>query len=48
MASEQIPLFTGSPDAKLELVAEGAHYLNATNARAVNAAVVAMVQKYGA
>lgn len=34
--------------AKLVLVQEGAHYLNATNPREVNAAVLEMVQKYGA
>ncbi|BCS03600.1 alpha/beta fold hydrolase [Aspergillus luchuensis] len=48
VASEQISKFTRSKEAKLVLVQEGAHYLNATNPREVNAAVLEMVQKYGA
>ncbi|PWY74508.1 alpha/beta hydrolase [Aspergillus sclerotioniger CBS 115572] len=48
VTTEQIERFTGSVEAKLEIVAGGAHYLNATNARDVNAAVLAMVRKYGA
>ncbi|KAL2851180.1 Alpha/Beta hydrolase protein [Aspergillus pseudoustus] len=46
--SEQIRLFTRSIEAKLQMVEEGAHYLNATHPEAVNSALLQMVQKYGA
>ncbi|PYH93223.1 alpha/beta hydrolase [Aspergillus ellipticus CBS 707.79] len=44
---EQIAKFTGSKEAKLVMIQEGAHYLNATNPREVNAAILEMVRKYG-
>jgi microsomal epoxide hydrolase len=43
---EQIELFTGSKERKLTNVQGGAHYLNATNPREVNEAVMDMVKKY--
>lgn len=43
---EQIELFAGSKEAKLRIVEGGAHYLNATNPREVNEAVLEMVGKY--
>ena len=43
---EQIELFSGSVERKLSIVQGGAHYLNATNAKEVNEAVLEMVKKY--
>jgi pimeloyl-ACP methyl ester carboxylesterase len=43
---EQISLFTRSKDKKLSIVEGGAHYLNATNPREVNEAILEMVSKY--
>lgn len=43
---EQIELFTGSREKKLSIVEGGAHYLNATNPKEVNEAVLGMVRKY--
>ncbi|PWY64258.1 alpha/beta hydrolase [Aspergillus heteromorphus CBS 117.55] len=45
--AEQITKFTGSKEAKLVMIKEGAHYLNSTNPGEVNAAILEMVQKYG-
>lgn len=42
---EQIELFTGSKEKKLVIVDGGAHYLNATNSKEVNAAILEMVSK---
>ncbi|KAF7114929.1 hypothetical protein CNMCM5793_000699 [Aspergillus hiratsukae] len=44
--AEQIKLFTSSPDAKLVMIEGGAHYLNATSPKEVNAAMLEMVNKY--
>lgn len=43
---EQIELFTGSIEKKLSIVDGGAHYLNATNPKEVNKAILDMVSKY--
>ena len=43
---EQIELFTGSREKKLSIVEGGAHYLNATNPKEVNAAILDMVKAY--
>ncbi|KAL3456422.1 Alpha/Beta hydrolase protein [Aspergillus heterothallicus] len=45
--SEQIRMFTRSIEARLEMVEDGAHYLNATHPGPVNSALLQMVQKYG-
>ncbi|KAL2813753.1 Alpha/Beta hydrolase protein [Aspergillus cavernicola] len=45
--AEQILLFTRSKEASLEMVAGGAHYLNATHPGPVNEALLRMVEKYG-
>jgi microsomal epoxide hydrolase len=44
--AEQIKLFSSSPEAKLVMIEGGAHYLNATNPKEVNAALLEMVNKY--
>ncbi|KAL4900757.1 hypothetical protein BDW74DRAFT_182343 [Aspergillus multicolor] len=44
--AEQIRLFTRSPEAKLEVVQGGTHYLSATHPEIVNAAILDMVGKY--
>lgn len=44
--AEQIKLFTSAKEATLSLVEGGGHYLNATNAKEVDAALVMMVNKY--
>lgn len=44
--SEQIEMFTGSKEKKLSIVEGGAHYLNATNAKETNEAIMEMVSKY--
>ncbi|KAF2088461.1 putative alpha/beta hydrolase [Saccharata proteae CBS 121410] len=46
LPKEEIRLFTNSPEAKLEIVEGGAHYLNATNPKEVESALIAMVEKY--
>ncbi|KAF2126666.1 putative alpha/beta hydrolase [Dothidotthia symphoricarpi CBS 119687] len=43
---EQIEMFSRSRDARLSIVEGGAHYLNATNPREVNGAVLDMLRKY--
>ncbi|KAF3032928.1 hypothetical protein E8E12_004421 [Didymella heteroderae] len=43
---EQIELFTTSIEKKLRIVEKGAHYLNATNPKEVNEAVLEMVAKH--
>jgi microsomal epoxide hydrolase len=45
--AEHIKRFTSSVDAKLVMIEGGAHYLNATNPKEVNKALLAMVKKYG-
>ncbi|KAL5045969.1 hypothetical protein BDW71DRAFT_183132 [Aspergillus fruticulosus] len=45
---EQIQLFTRSKEAKLEIVEEGAHYLNATHPKRVDEVILEMVKKYDA
>jgi hypothetical protein len=46
VAEEQITQFVASPEAKLELVEGGAHYLSASNPSEVNDALLALVTKY--
>ncbi|KAI1768939.1 putative alpha/beta hydrolase [Hypoxylon sp. FL1150] len=43
IAKEQIKLFTGSRDAKLDIVEGGAHFLSATNPKEIEDAILAMV-----
>lgn len=43
---EQIKLFAASQDKKLSIVEGGAHYLNATNPKEVNAAISEIVKKH--
>lgn len=43
---EQIEMFTKAKEKRLVFVEGGAHYLNATNAKEVNEAVLEMVKKY--
>ncbi|KAF9697876.1 hypothetical protein EKO04_004100 [Ascochyta lentis] len=43
---EQIELFTASKEKRLSIVEGGAHYLNATNPKEINKAVLEMVQKH--
>lgn len=45
-AKEEIGLFTGSKDAKLEIVQGGQHFLSASHPKEVNDYVVAFVKKY--
>jgi pimeloyl-ACP methyl ester carboxylesterase len=45
-ATEEIQLFTQSPDARLVPVDGGAHFLNCTHASEVNKALVDFVSKY--
>jgi hypothetical protein len=47
-AKEEIELFTGSPDAKLEVIQGGQHFLSASNPSEVYAFVKGFVEKYGA
>ncbi|EXK32439.1 microsomal epoxide hydrolase [Fusarium oxysporum f. sp. lycopersici 4287] len=44
--AEHIKLFTSSPEATLELVEGGGHYLSATNPKEINEAILKMVNKY--
>jgi microsomal epoxide hydrolase len=46
--AEHIKRFTSSVDAKLVMIEGGAHYLNATNPKEVNEALLEMVKKYNA
>ena len=46
LPKEEIKLFTGSPDARLELIEGGSHYLNASKAQEVNGRVVDFVTKH--
>jgi hypothetical protein len=46
ISAEHIKLFTGSKDTNYTLVEGGAHYLNATNPKEINAALLEMVLKY--
>ena len=39
-------LFTGSKEVKYSVVEDGAHYLNATHPKEINAALLEMVEKY--
>jgi len=45
-AEEEIKLFINSPDAKLQVIKGGPHYLNYTKAEEVDAAVVGFLNKY--
>ncbi|KAG7415988.1 hypothetical protein Forpe1208_v006712 [Fusarium oxysporum f. sp. rapae] len=44
--TEHIKLFTSSPEATLEFVEGGGHYLSATNPKEINEAILKMVNKY--
>jgi len=46
LPAEEIELFTGSVEKKLEMVEGGTHYLNASNPREVERAVIEMAKKY--
>lgn len=46
VAEEHIKLFTNAPEATLDFVEGGGHYLNATSPKEVDAAILKMVQKY--
>lgn len=43
---EQIKLFTSSKEATLDFLEGGGHYLNATNPKEVEEALLKMVNKY--
>ncbi|THY90340.1 alpha/beta hydrolase fold family protein [Aureobasidium pullulans] len=45
-AKEEIKLFVNSPDAKLQVIEGGPHYLNYTKAKEVDAALVNFLNKY--
>jgi hypothetical protein len=45
-AEEEIQLFTGSPDAKLEIIQGGQHFLSASNPKEVYGSVIDFVKKY--
>ncbi|KAI4730218.1 alpha/beta hydrolase fold family protein [Aureobasidium sp. EXF-10728] len=45
-AEEEIKLFVNSPDATLQVIKGGPHYLNYTKAREVDAAVVSFLTRY--
>ncbi|KAH0397504.1 alpha/beta hydrolase fold family protein, partial [Aureobasidium melanogenum] len=45
-AEEEIKLFVNSPDATLQVIEGGPHYLNYTKAKEVDAAVVSFLNKY--
>jgi hypothetical protein len=45
-AKEEIQLFTGSPDARLEVIQGGQHFLSASNPKEVYGFVVEFVKKY--
>ncbi|KAE8863611.1 hypothetical protein PTNB73_06818 [Pyrenophora teres f. teres] len=45
-AKEEIQLFTNSPEARLEVIQDGQHFLSASNPNEVNEHVVAFVKKY--
>lgn len=44
---KQIKLFTGSKDAKLDLLEGGAHFLNATHPKEMSEAILQMASKHG-
>ncbi|KAF5594847.1 microsomal epoxide hydrolase [Fusarium pseudoanthophilum] len=44
--AEHIKLFTSSPEATLDFVEGGGHYLSATNPKEINEAILKMVTKY--
>ncbi|KAL3418135.1 hypothetical protein PVAG01_09850 [Phlyctema vagabunda] len=46
-AQEEIKLFINSPDATLQLVEGGSHYLNASKPKAIEEALLELVGKYG-
>jgi pimeloyl-ACP methyl ester carboxylesterase len=45
-AKEEIKLFTNSPDARLEVIQGGQHFLSASNPKEVNDYVIGFVKKY--
>jgi hypothetical protein len=44
--TEHIKLFTASPEATLTFVDGAGHYLNATNPRETEEAILKMIEKY--
>lgn len=46
LPKEHIKLFTAAPEATLTFVEGGGHYLNATNPKEVDEALLRMVKKY--
>jgi pimeloyl-ACP methyl ester carboxylesterase len=46
-AKEEIGLFKSSPDARLEIVEGGKHFLSASNPKEVNDYVIQFVKRYG-
>lgn len=45
-AQEEIKLFTGSPDARLQVIQGGKHFLSASNPEEVFGSVVEFVERY--
>lgn len=45
-AQEEIKLFTSSPDARLEIIEGGQHFLSVSNPKEVTERVIAFVEKY--
>lgn len=41
--AEQVKLFTGSKQTKLDIIEGGGHYLNATNPKEIEAAMLGMI-----
>jgi pimeloyl-ACP methyl ester carboxylesterase len=46
-AKEEIELFKNSPDARLEIIEGGQHFLSGSHPKEVNEYVVQFVKKYG-
>lgn len=45
-AEEEIKLFTSSPDARLEVIKDGQHFLSYSHAKEVDCAVAEFVKRY--
>lgn len=46
LPAEEIELFTGSKEKRLQMVEGGTHYLNASNAKEVESAMIEMANKH--
>ncbi|KAF2154256.1 alpha/beta hydrolase fold family protein [Myriangium duriaei CBS 260.36] len=46
-AEEEIKLFVNSPDARVQAVQDGAHFLSFSHPKEVNEAILGFIQKYG-